>query len=437
MVSIFLFVGTFFSTIILAFRNSAVFVFVLYQAYYFFNPQTKWWAASIPDLRYSFYIVLTMIIIVAFRWRALSENKIFAIPQFIYLYITAALYCIAYSYAVLPTQHVIAMDAIVTAVVVITCAYKLVTKEEHLDYILWGYITFAAYIGYYISQIGRVSAGRFDGSAGMVDSPDANGIAAAVAPALIMCLYYFWRQTSILKKFPFVIAGFFLANSLVQLGSRGAFLGVFIGASIFMWMLFFSKMQRKNQKTGVIGILLFGIMGVAVVTDKLFWERMFTIKEEAALENVEDKETGATRVMFWKAAVDMARDHPFGAGSSGFIYYSPVYIPENINTGGSRNRAVHSTWFEVLTEIGYLGFISFVGAIYYSLITCYRAAKRLREHNEAERYFKVLAIACSLICFMVAMSFLNRLRAEVLYWCILFTAVAYNLYYLQPQQEQK
>jgi hypothetical protein len=376
-----------------------------------------------------------MLIIVAIKWRNLERNRIFAVPQFCFLYITAFLYCIASFYAVLPLHHSIAMDAIVTAVVVITAAYKLVTKDEHLDYIIYGYITFAAYLGYYISQVGRTSAGRFDYSAGMVDSPDANGVAAALAPALIFALYYFWQKPTFLKKIPFVIAGFFLANALVLLGSRGAFLGVLAGASIFIWILFFSKMQRKNQKKTVIGIVLFGLLGVAVVTDKIFWERMFTIKEAAALENLDEAESGGTRVLFWLAAIEMAKDHPFGGGSSAFIYYSDQYIPAAINTGTKRNRAVHSTWFEVLAEIGYLGFISFCGVIYYSFMTCYRASKRLKENNDTERYFKVIAINCALLGFVVSMTFLNRLRAEILYWCILYTAIAYNLYVLQPKQQ--
>jgi len=437
MLSVLLFVITFLTTITLAVRNSAVFLFVLYQAFYFFNPQTKWWGGYIPDLRFSFYIVLTMLMVTAIKWRNLAGNRIFAVPQFCFLYITAFLYCIASFYAVLPLNHSIAMDAIVTAVVIITLVYKLVTKDEHLDYIIYGYITFAAYLGYYISQVGRVSAGRFDYSAGMVDSPDANGVAAALVPALVLALYYFWQKPTLLKKIPFVFAGFFLATALVLLGSRGAFLGVTAGASVFIWILFFSKIQRKNQKAAVIGIVLFGLLGVAVVTDKIFWERMFTIKEAVSLENLEEAESGGTRVIFWLAAIEMAKDHPFGGGSSAFIYYSDEYIPETIHTGTKRNRAVHSTWFEVLAEIGYLGFISFCGVIYYSIITCYRASKRLKENKDKERYFKVIAINCALLSFLVTMTFLNRFRAEILYWLILYTAIAYNLYVLQPKQQVK
>jgi O-antigen ligase len=151
-------------------------------------------------------------------------------------------------------------------------------------------------------------------------------------------------------------------------------------------------------------------------------------------ENIDvaaEKESGSTRFYFWMASIDMAKDYPFGAGASGFVYYSPFYIPESVDTGGSRNRAVHSTWFEVLSEIGYLGLFSFVGMIFYSFSTIVKTAKKLKNEKNIEQYFKVVSIGCALFCFIISMTFLNRFRAEILYWLILFSAVAYNVFYIK------
>jgi hypothetical protein len=413
MLSALLFFFTFLSTIFLAIRESAVYLFVLYQAYYFFNPNTKWWGSYIPDLRYSFYIVLSLLIITTLKWNKLKENRIFSIPQFYFMFISALLYFIASFYAVLPLIHSIALDAIITVSILVIIVFKLVQTEKHLDIILKGYIAFAGYLGYYVSQFGRNSGGRFEG-AGMVDSPDSNGLAAALAPAVVLCIYYLWNNTKLLPRVFFSLVGMYLANSLVQIGSRGAFLGVFFSCSVFVWFLYFSKLQ----------------IGVALLTDSAFWSRMGTIKSEN-LEAAAEQESGSTRVYFWLAAADMAKDHPFGAGASGFIYYSNFYIPDSVDTGNSRSRAVHSTWFEVLTETGYLGLISFTGMILYSFITIFRTMKVLKHQHQIERYFKVLAIGCGLLCFVISMTFLNRFRAEILYWYILYCAVAYNIYVIK------
>jgi O-antigen ligase len=95
---------------------------------------------------------------------------------------------------------------------------------------------------------------------------------------------------------------------------------------------------------------------------------------------------------------------------------------------------VHSTWFEVLSEMGYSGIISFVGMIMYSFLTIFRTTKKLKKDNQIEQYFKVVAIGCALFCFIISMTFLNRLRAEVLYWCVPYTAIAYNIYFLKSEK---
>jgi hypothetical protein len=429
MISAILFYLTFIVNIALTARVSIVFIFVLYQFYYFFNPPTKWWSSYVPDIGLSFYIVLTLLILVVINWKKYNKNKIFEIPQFKYLMIVVALYTIASFYAVNPREHSIALDAILTATVIIILVYKIVDTNRKFDYILWGYIGSASYLGYYISQVGRRSGGRFSG-AGMVDSPDANGVAAAVAPAIILCLYFFWVNNSWKSRIIFGVSGALLATAIVQIGSRAAFLGITVGAIYFMYTLYFSSLQRKNQKMSVVFLLIVGLIGVATVTDKVFWQRVASI-EMAEKDKLEETETGSTRIYFWLAAIDMAKDYPFGVGSKGFISYSHFYIPQDINSGGSRNRAVHSTWFEVLTEIGYAGFIAFSGLIIYCLLTLKRAAKALKQKADADNYFKIIAIQASFLCFIVIMTFLNRLRAEILYWLILYSAVAYNIFVLK------
>nr|WP_136251733.1 O-antigen ligase family protein [Ningiella ruwaisensis] len=432
MITVALFYLTFLSTIFMAIRHSALYLFVLYQAYYFFNPKTKWWDDYVPDIRFSFYIVLTLLIVTIIKWPTLSENKLLKVPQFKFLYLFVALYGIASFYAIFPDSHAIAFDAILTATVVITVVYKLVKTPKDLDLIIYGYIGFATYLAYYINQIGRVSMGRFQG-AGMVDSPDANGVAAALAPTIVLCLYYFWRSKTWKKKLLFTIAIAFIASSLVQVGSRGAFLGVATAVSLFLAYMYFSKTRTRNQRWTVIGLIIMGLIGTAVVTDDIFWERAKSIVADTK-KDVTEQQTGATRVHFWTAAWDMSKDYPFGQGSRSFIYYSPRYIPPDINTGNSRNRAVHSTWFEVLTEAGYPGLIAFVLTMVMCIKTCTKAANKLKGSNLQDDYYKILAIKCAFIGFMVTMTFLNRARAEILYWLILYSACVYNVYFLKGTQ---
>ncbi|MGY0586407.1 MAG: O-antigen ligase family protein, partial [Paraglaciecola chathamensis] len=95
------------------------------------------------------------------------------------------------------------------------------------------------------------------------------------------------------------------------------------------------------------------------------------------------------------------------------------------------NRAVHSSWFEALSEAGYLGFIVFILIIFTSFTMLRRSKAELAAPEFLDDYFKVVCIESMLISYLVAMTFLNRMRSEIFLWCILFIACAYNIYYLR------
>ena len=170
------------------------------------------------------------------------------------------------------------------------------------------------------------------------------------------------------------------------------------------------------------------------LADELFFERIKTMKNT---EIVAEEQTGSTRFLFWMYAWEMAKDYPFGNGVRGFDYYAPDYIPEFVDTGFSRNRSVHSTWFEALTEIGYLGLLLLVLLIYSSFKSTRKCITNLKEKGAFENYFKILTLEAALLSYIISMTFMNRFRAEILYWLILYTACAYNIYVIKPSEVDK
>ena len=75
------------------------------------------------------------------------------------------------------------------------------------------------------------------------------------------------------------------------------------------------------------------------------------------------------------------------------------------------------------------------------IASCFKALKickaKLQKDHKLKEYYKVLAIQAALISFLVSMSFVNRMRAEVLYWLILFSACAYNIYINKAEINQE
>jgi O-antigen ligase len=433
MLNVLLFFSTYFAGVLLTFRSTPAFAFALYQAIYFFYPQGRWWGGMVPNLSYSFFTVLLMAFALIVNFSKANENKLHLNKPFRYMYLLVFLYIVASFYAVFPEFHQFSIINYVKLAIIMSIAYKLINVARDLDIALYSYIFGSWYISFVTFQVGRNSGDRVAGI-GMVDSPDSNGTAASIAPSLVLILYYFWTSKNKLVKGLLVLAGAFIANAVVLINSRGAFLGVAVSIAYFIFHMFFSKFQRKNQKLTVIFLVLFGLIGVAVVADDSFIERMATITEEKVSE---DQESGATRTAFWAAAWEMAKDHPIGAGVSGFQFYAPKYIAKNVHTGRGRNRAVHSSWFEALSEVGYPGFV----ALILMVLTCFSLSRKtrakLKSSSKVDEYFKMYALEGALIAFLITMTFLNRVRADVFYWCILYIACAYNIYVIKAVNEEK
>ena len=413
---------------IFSFTINPAIAFALYEAVYFFYPSERWWGYLIPDISYSFYTVLLLLLLVLLNFKQSSQNQLLCNPIFRWIFILLTLYALAYTYAVNSEGHYSATIFYLKLVIIIALAYKLVDTEKKLDIALWGYIFGSWYISVATFQVGRNSGNRVEGI-GTVDAPDSNGIAAALAPALVLCLYYFWSTHNKILKLLFTVGGLFIANAIMLINSRGAFLAVSISILYFMIYLYFSKTQKQYQKLSVIIIAIAGLAGTIYLADDSFIRRIQTMQ---TTEVDDSTESGATRIIFWKASWNMAKDHPFGAGFRGFDYYAPLYIPEHINTGNSRNRSVHSTWFETLSEVGYVGLVVFLILLYRSYACLKQCKLSLKDDSELiNQYFKIVAIEAALLGFIVAMTFMNRMRAEVLYWLFLYAACAYNIYVLK------
>ena len=427
MLQILLFAMTHIGCVVMSFARAPVYAFVLYQAIYFIHPANRWWGYMVPTLPYSFMSVAFMFLLVAVNFRTVKNNRFYKVPTFKWQLLLLLVTWFTYTQAIAPWHHSQLLDAYTKMFIILLLAFLLISNAKHLNIAIWGYLFGAWFSSFIVFQTGRNAGDRVEG-VGTVDAPEANGLAAALAPAIVINLYYFWVSRTIKEKAFFAIAGVFTANAIVLINSRASFLAVAISVSYFMWKLFFSSFQRPRQKATVAWIAILGLCGAAYIVDYGFIERMKTIKSE---EKTAQKETGKTRLTFWSAAVEVSKDHPLGLGARGFDAVSHVYVPSNVDTGQSRNRSVHSTWLEVLTEQGYTGFILFIFLLSSAYFTLRKIRKSLIEEGNIDAYFKMYALQCSLMCFAVSMTFMNRFRAEILGWLILFVAASYNVYFLK------
>lgn len=420
--------------LISVFAYNGAAAFFLYQIVYLFNPEGRWWGSEIPDFRYSFLTSILMILMLAIRYSELSKVSSWRKqPVFAWMLLFLLMHFIAQTYALNPMVHSRFTEYYWKLVVVMLVAYKLLSTEKLVNSAIWVYLLGAGYIGYYGTSMGRDGGGRLS-SIGLVDtSMDTNGAAAALVPSLVMLLYYGW-QSNWKVRIVVVLCSAFIVNALILANSRGAFLGAAVGGGLFIGFMLFSRYQKAGQRLTAVAIVICGLAGALSLTDETFWNRMQTLE---ANEQGQRGGDGRDRMYFWFGTFEMLKDYPQGMGIGGFPTLSGVYLDQSKVADSVQNRSVHSIWFQVLGEFGWLGLFIFLGM----LVTIFRISNQTKRYllsqNRTDIYFKILALQCALIGFLVAASFIDRARAEILYWMILFLASSANVYYLQHLAKEK
>jgi probable O-glycosylation ligase (exosortase A-associated) len=184
--------------------------------------------------------------------------------------------------------------------------------------------------------------------------------------------------------------------------SRGAFLAC-LGMGVAYWL----RSQHKFHTllgTGIILVIVLPMLPAA------YWDRMSTI------QTYEEEEASALgRLHFWRVAVDMARDRPLlGIGYMSFL---PAYDTYDFSSGQyGHRRAVHSSYFTVLAELGYVGAALFAAILCGAFRSCHRVRKLSQENAMLSGLHKTaFALEMGLVAFLVGGIFLSYAYKEIVW----------------------
>jgi len=207
----------------------------------------------------------------------------------------------------------------------------------------------------------RVTIGREFGS--MLGDP--NDLSLALMFPLAFSISFMMTKSLGIVRFLGLICTVAAFSAVIATQSRGGLLG----CVAVIGMLGLKHIRSKSLLTiiGIIAtIVLFTVAGVA--------DRQ---SGGAAEEGIDASAMG--RLYAWEAAFKMALDRPFtGVGLDNFyanyFYYSSHW--------DGLNHAVHSTWFGVLAETGFVGLVIFIGFIVCTLKTCRKSIQLLNRSPE-------------------------------------------------------
>lgn len=129
--------------------------------------------------------------------------------------------------------------------------------------------------------------------------------------------------------------------------SRGGLVGLMV-------VIFFQVLRSHHRMLhfSIGSILFFILLALAPVS---YWERAETILK------FRQDESAMGRVYAWRAGVSMLQDRPlFGVGVGCFVMGWPIYAPLE---AGTKWRAPHNTFIQVMGENGILGIVTFLAFV--------------------------------------------------------------------------
>ena len=292
--------------------------------------------------------------------------------------------------------------------------------ERDLKIILLSILIGAGYIGYEqtINDRGDIVHGRLEGI-GAPGATGANQLASLMVTVLPLTGAFFlagkrWEKVLMLPIAPFLV------NVVLLCNSRGAFLSAIASAILLL------VMSPPNVRKKTLQLVGFGALAVwLLLGDPRIVERFWTTFAKPE----ERDESAAGRLEYWKAGLQMIRDHPFGTGGNGFKrVYGPRYIKMVAGTEFEA-RSVHNGFINQACEWGIQGLLlqlTFIGG---GILLAYRLMKSLPAETELFAKLLGLSIITGTLGFLGECMFGSFLDAEWGYWFTALSVAYFRVYH--------
>lgn len=354
----------------------------------------------LEPLKLPLLLALASIFVIFLRATISKNLNPYWCPQFTYLFLFFILVTIAIPFASNVAVAIKSWSGTYSKIILMTFIIAwMMRKEIHFITASRVFIFAGACVGLValynkFNNIGlvegtRVTIGRSIGS--LLGDP--NDLALVLLYPMAFAIATFLEKS--LSKFErlFSFTTFcILLYAILATQSRGGLLGFLAVISLFAYNRIRSKVLLFSG--GAISVMiLFIVAGIS--------ERSSGGAAEAGID-----ESAMGRLYAWEAAWNMALDNPIlGVGISNFYYNYFYYSPH----WDGLNHAVHSTWFGVLAESGFVGLTLFVSLIVSTLLMSLKMLKTVNDECHTPGIRVALnAAPAGIIGFIVSGTFLTQ-----------------------------
>jgi len=250
---------------------------------------------------------------------------------------------------------------------------------------------------------------------------DNNDMALALNMTLPLLFFLAKEETNRKLKMFFWLTFIFGIVSVIFTYSRGGFLTL-AGVSTLLLL------RAKYKTFGVLFISAALIIGMSYIPGKWF-ERIETIK------SYEQDRSAMGRINAWRTALNIAKDRPLtGGGFETFTWQVFARYAPNPNDV----HDVHSVYFEVLGEHGFVAFGLFIALMLSTLLKTHRIGKISRANPELkwfQNYSSMLQI--SILAYMMGGVFLGRAYFDLFYHVVAMVVILHTLFEKAQQSKHE
>lgn len=312
---------------------------------------------------------------------------------------------------------IIVMTLAVTWVITTPKQFEQVSKTIIFSGLLVGLVAlYNASNGIDLVEGTRVSIGRSFGS--MLGDPNDLALVLLFPLAFTVSQLVEKRSSIWIRGFA-LLTCLILCLSILETQSRGGLLGAL---SVFGY--FASK--HIKCKTLVLILAVVAAISLYIVADI-----NVRVSGGAAETGIDASAMG--RLYAWEAAFKMALDNPLtGVGLDNFYYNYFFYS----SYWDGMNHAVHSTWFGILAETGFVGLIIFIALIVSLLKTSLRSISLITKQSDITLSVGANAVLSGLIGTIVSGTFLTQGFVWPIYILAALTIVINRIVQTDTQNEK-
>ena len=287
----------------------------------------------------------------------------------------------------------------------------MLTSKEKVHLFVW---VIALSLGFYgikggIFTIVNGGSYRVQGPAGTFIGGN-NELALALVMTIPLIWYLYLQEPRKAIKVGLLVGLFLTAVAAIGSQSRGALVALLVTGGIF-WL------KGRHKLVSAVFIVLAAVTVTSLMPPE-WYERMSTIK------TYQEDQSAMGRINAWWTAFNVANDRVTGGGFE--MWHWQVY--QRYAPDPSVPRDVHSIYFEVLGEHGYIGLVLFLTLLGMTWLKCGSIIRRAKRNPDTYWARDLAAmVQVSMVAYGAGGAFLGLAYFDYIYHLIAIVVVTYYL----------